>query len=615
MYSPVVPRLQNIRRRLIDDPTVWVFPLLYAIGAWLIYGSLGLFDRTHIPVSATGDPVLETWFIALAHKSVAEHHLFVWTNLVDYPSGINLVDNVAFPILSLLASPLTGHFGPVAVYDFLDRVSFFVSCLAAFLVFRKLVSSRVAAGLGGLLYGFTPYMLRQGGNHMFLVFVPLPPIVLYLLFRALAEKKGSPWVTGAWIGLLTVIEFLISAEVAVATLLVGALTIVIFALVELRKRRSISPDLFRALRIAGGFVVVAGVLLAYPLSVALGGREAVTGPTQSVWSPGINPVGTLFPTASGGTKLEPTTSQTVAGLWHSWLATPVSFNGDTAFIGILLVVAVIWIVVRFRSLPVVRAAAVFGLISWVLALGPHFVTPRGKQSSIPMPFIALVHLPVVQDVIPSRLTLYADLAAVTLLVVGIDALIKRWRNLARADLVLGLLIVFGVVLAAPSAGYPVARLGATKHVTSPRIQRLIPTNGVVLAYPYPFFPDDQAMLWQAMAGLRYKMVGGYAVREGVTAGTKSPAPVAQGFIRCLLMAGPIHARPVRCRDRTVTESRPHLIGFVKRYHISDILVDVGPHDQQLTMLLNSIYSDTTRKGHVHVWFTGLRPRAGAGSGT
>jgi hypothetical protein len=177
--------------------------------------------------------------------------------------------------------------------------------------------------------------------------------------------------------------------------------------------------------------------------------------------------------------------------------------------------------------------------------------------------------------------------------------------------VLGLLIVVGVVLAAPAAGYPVVGLGATKHVTSPRIQRLIPTNGVVLAYPYPYFPNDQAMLWQAMAGLRYKMVGGYAVREGVNAGTKSPAPVAQGVIRCLLMAGPVHARPARCRDRTIAESRPNLIGFVRRYHISDILVDVGPHDHQLLMLLRSIYPDTARKGHVHVWFTGIRPGAGA----
>jgi len=42
----------------------------------------------------------------------------------------------------------------------------------------------------------------------------------------------------------------------------------------------------------------------------------------------------------------------------------------------------------------------------------------------------------------------------------------------------------------------------------------LPARSVVLAYPYPSYPDDQAMPWQAEVGFGFSPVGGYVYQHG-----------------------------------------------------------------------------------------------------
>jgi len=56
----------------------------------------------------------------------------------------------------VLASPLTGLLGPVASYDLLLRLVLVVSTTTAYLALRRVGLSWMAAGLGGLVYGFSP---------------------------------------------------------------------------------------------------------------------------------------------------------------------------------------------------------------------------------------------------------------------------------------------------------------------------------------------------------------------------------------------------------------------------------------------------------------------------
>ena len=48
------------------------------------------------------------------------------------------------------------------------------------------------AALGGLLYGFSPYMVGQGADHLVFTFVPIPPFIA-LTIVSILQRKGSPW--------------------------------------------------------------------------------------------------------------------------------------------------------------------------------------------------------------------------------------------------------------------------------------------------------------------------------------------------------------------------------------------------------------------------------------
>src|SRR6202044_263405 len=51
----------------------------------------------------------------------------------------------------------------------------------------------------------------------------------------------------------------------------------------------------------------------------------------------------------------------------------------------------------------------------------------------------------------------------------------------------------------------------------------IPLNSVVLTYPFPYYPYNQAMMWQAISDMRFKEVGTYALVRNAE-GTAVPIP-------------------------------------------------------------------------------------------
>jgi len=57
--------------------------------------------------------------------------------------------------------PFTSSLGPIFSYNLLVTLALALSAWCAFLAVRRYVESPVAAALGGLLYGFSPYMVAQ----------------------------------------------------------------------------------------------------------------------------------------------------------------------------------------------------------------------------------------------------------------------------------------------------------------------------------------------------------------------------------------------------------------------------------------------------------------------
>jgi hypothetical protein len=55
------------------------------------------------------------------------------------------------------------------------------------------------------------------------------------------------------------------------------------------------------------------------------------------------------------------------------------------------------------------------------------------------------------------------------------------------------------------------------------LAKQVPRGSVVLTYPFPYYPYNESMMWQAVAGMRFKEVGTYALIPNAK-GTATPLP-------------------------------------------------------------------------------------------
>src|SRR5205085_8691189 len=125
-------------------------------------------------------------------------------------AGVNMLNNTTPMLLAVVASPVTVVVGAAASYNLLTTLAFAASAGAAYVLIRRWTSWRPAAFVGGLLYGFSPYMVSVGWAHLFLTFVPWLPLMVLCLDEVLVRQRGSPIRWGLALGLLAIAQFFTS---------------------------------------------------------------------------------------------------------------------------------------------------------------------------------------------------------------------------------------------------------------------------------------------------------------------------------------------------------------------------------------------------------------------
>ena len=485
----------------------------------------------------------------------------LFTRLIRFPAGISLVDNASFPLLATVFSPVTAVVGPVGAYVLLFRVSFFVSVLSCFLVLRRVSRRTISSSLGGAVYAFSPFMTHQAASHIFLVFAPLPALMLLLIYGQVTRTSGfGPWRAGILLGVLAVTQFLIDSETLVSTTLLAGCVLGIIGSARLVRRQSVRDPGIRIAKTLSATLVVAAPLLAYPAWFSLAGPQHVIGPTQPT-------------SGSGGTdllaSLFPADDQLLSWIVPFWRIRPQVFLGHSPYVGVPLVLFLVPVVVAKRKEAAVQAAAFLGLVAWVLELGDHLQLGT-IATKVPLPFDVVARFPVLQDLIPARMGLFVGLSMAMLLAGAVDLLIglaKAQRQ--RLACAIGALIVVSIAGLMPVRTYGAAPTGGASTFGS-TVGRSIPPDSVVLAYPLPAFPDDRAMIWQAVDEMRFSLLGGYGIRPGLRGRTvrspflNQPTVVPQTFID--LAAG----RPVDAFTFSFTSKLP---SFIRAAHVGAILVD------------------------------------------
>ena len=151
-----------------------------------------------------------------------------------------------------------------------------VSATAAFFAIRRYAAWQPAAFVGGLCYGFGPFVatdLRFG--HLNLTFLAIPPLILLALDDLFVRRSRPAPAVGAVLGGLVVVQFFVSTELLAVSAIVAFVGLVVLAVSSPRRAlpalRAAAPGLLV------GFVIASAVL-AYPAWFAVAGPRHITGP-------------------------------------------------------------------------------------------------------------------------------------------------------------------------------------------------------------------------------------------------------------------------------------------------------------------------------------------------
>jgi len=442
--------------------------------------------------------VLFLWFIRWGAHAWAHGSSPFVTHHMNFPAGVNLMWNTAVSLASLAVAPVTARWGATVAYNLLATAAVALSTWCAYLMISRYVTRRWAALAGALVYGFSPFMLAEGAGHLHLMLAFSPPLLFLVLDELLVRQRHRPEVTAAALGLLVAAQVLISEEVAASEVLVAVLALVVLAGLF---PAQVAPRAGRALRALVGTAIVAGALLAWPLSVQFFGPQRVN-------TAQLQPVDTYVSDALG--FVVPTSVQQLAPRsWRSAVSDRFTGNGSewTAYLGVPLLAALATVAVRQWRRPLVKVVTILTVTVAVLSLGPHLHV-RGHVTGVPLPWDAVQSVPLVREVLPNRLVLYVDLFAGLLFALFLDTVVAAGGRRARVG---GALLASAVFVSLfPRLPYPSSTRPVPAFFTHQG--RRLPAGSVALVAPFVVPPFEvDAMLWQVQTGMRYRMPGGYFI--------------------------------------------------------------------------------------------------------
>lgn len=378
-------------------------PVYLAISLLLQHRALGDFAGSAIGRVST-DPTGFTWWLAhTAHALTTGTNPLV-TDLQHYPVGVNALWNTAIPLLGVLLAPITLTAGATAAFNTGMVLGPVVSGVATAAALGGIVRSRVARATAGALYAFSPFMVAHlQAGHLNLVWAVLPPVLLALALRLFVCDLRRPWLLGALAGLALAAQ----AWLYTQTLAIGVLMLVVLALVLAARYPGRAADRLPALVRAGtSCLAVFGVLAGYAVYLVLAGPARPRGPLRSPEYGSADLANTLAPTWLTAVRPVPA---------------PIGMQGNLGEQGGYLGVAVLLLVLltALACGTAARTATAVGAVAWVLALGPQLFV-AGEPTGVPLPWRALVEVPLLGEIEPVRLQVVVTLAVAVLAGLALD---------------------------------------------------------------------------------------------------------------------------------------------------------------------------------------------------
>ena len=462
--------------------------------------------------AALGDPQQSLWEVAWVHYALLHGLNPFFSHAIFVPGGVNLGMNTATPLLGFVTTPLAPFLGPVTIFNLIAVAAMPISATAAFFVLRRWKVWLPAAAIGGLVYGFGPNAVGQNLDlHIFLTFIPLPPLIAATLVSILQHRAVS-WRLGLYLGVLISAQYLISPEVAAYVVIIGAAAIAFAAIRRPALVRELAIPVAATTLIAG---LVTLVLLAYPVWMLVAGPQHVPTPPH--------PTGNPYDENDLLNFVVPGPTQRISfGMGSLGDRVDRLITGENSYIGIPVLLIVGYLAYRSRRVPRVQLTSALLLLCALLTLGPHLVVD-GHRTDVPLPFLILDHVPFFKSIVPPRMAFGVDTCLAALIAFSLDNVRReertclqdgpraRWRTpaLRSGFLAVTLLVVLAVTLL---PRWPYATTRATTRATAlpAPIRQAVPAGDpVAVTYPYATYFHVQPMVWQANDDFGFRLLGGY----------------------------------------------------------------------------------------------------------
>ena len=620
LVRPVVvtPAKRWWQRTISSRGTVAIVILVYVLLAVALFWPRVPWSSSTLPSGSNGrglgDPQQMVWFLAWLPYALGHGLNIFHSNYLDFPHGVDLANTTSVPLLGFLGAPITLSLGPVAAFNILLRLAFASSATSMFFVLRTWCRTP-ASFIGGLFYGFGPYMAIQSRNHLDLIFVPLLPLIVWCCYRLFLGRAQNPRKLGLLLGALCGAQALIDPELLA---MLGIL--LIFGLVGIVAKRPLKSlhllkDVARAVLPS---LAIFAILVGYYAWSLLFAKGHLNGPVypanllQSYRSDLLEPIVPTIYQYIAPLALATTSFRFVAG----------NLSENAGYLSVAFVALFGYFTLRRRREPVVLLSAGLAVVAFVLSLGPSLEID-GHPSSIPLPETVLTRVSLFKNFVPARFSLFVALFAIIVVCVGLDKFFGAMSDHRFADLPTRLLDmgVVALIIVAAALMLPLTPLATSSLPWSPDVATAlatIPSGAVVLNYPLPVSPWTESMVWQAQDEMRFRLIGGYITNQASpTYGSSNPVFIEPKAVEETLFraqSGPYVSEPFSPYYQAPNPRinvRRALCDFLVRNHVGAVVFWKGGEYRGVSpstihRLFRSTLGSPTHvgaRGTIQIWIT------------
>ena len=376
--------------------------LFYAVVSWMTFGPHNIGDLASQFFCPSGDPYFYAWFFnwwpfALSHHINPFYITYDW-----YPPGLNAAWLTSMPSVSLLFSPLTVSFGAQTTFNVVALLSPALAATSFFCLAFYLTNKFFPSLLSGYTFGFSSYMLGQLLGHTQLYFVaPLPCAILLFILRV-NNRIGRKTFIGSF-SIVALFEFASSLEIFSTFSIMSLLSLIIFYAAG---DRTLRTNLLNAVKdVAWSFVPF--VLLGSPyLYYLLVGLHSLPHQMAAATYFSTDILNFFLPTPV--TRLGRTIFSSISAHFTG------NYSEEGAYLGVPLILILSHYVITLWNDKYTKPLSAILLAALIFSLG-SYLHVNGVITHVPLPWILISKLPLMNSALPLRLALYTSLVSAVML--------------------------------------------------------------------------------------------------------------------------------------------------------------------------------------------------------